>query len=184
MHFQQTSCAHISGHRPLAISMMLHIWNAARFNRIPTAILNDVTGPLECHGIIRRQRNCNKNKSGLYISTGPAGGTALLGVKTSAGSAMTICGSNTYSALQWRHNGRDSVSNHQPLVSLLSRLFRRRTKKTSRLRVTGLCAGNSPTTGEFPAQMASNAENVSIWWRYHGTGTLRLTYWFSMGSPL
>ena len=23
-------------------------------------------------------------------------------------------------------------------------------------------------TGEFPAQMASNAENVSIWWRHHG----------------
>ena len=22
--------------------------------------------------------------------------------------------------------------------------------------------------GEFPAQMASNAENVSIWWRHHG----------------
>ena len=29
-----------------------------------------------------------------------------------------------------------------------------------------LC-GNSPGTGEFPAQMASNAENVSIWWRHH-----------------
>ena len=27
--------------------------------------------------------------------------------------------------------------------------------------------GNSPVTGEFPAQMASNAENVSIWWRHH-----------------
>ena len=26
---------------------------------------------------------------------------------------------------------------------------------------------NSPGTGEFPAQMASNAENVSIWWRHH-----------------
>ena len=39
--------------------------------------------------------------------------------------------------------------------------------KTSKLRVTGLCAGNSPGTGEFPAQMASNAENVSIWWRHH-----------------
>ena len=25
----------------------------------------------------------------------------------------------------------------------------------------------SPATGEFPAQMASNAENVSIWWRHH-----------------
>ena len=42
-------------------------------------------------------------------------------------------------------------------------------KKTSKLRVTGLCAGNSPGTGEFPAQMASDAENVSIWWRHHGT---------------
>ena len=27
--------------------------------------------------------------------------------------------------------------------------------------------GNSPGAGEFPAQMASNAENVSIWWRHH-----------------
>ena len=35
-------------------------------------------------------------------------------------------------------------------------------QKTSKLRITGLCAGNSPVTGEFPAQMASNAENVSI----------------------
>ena len=46
--------------------------------------------------------------------------------------------------LQWRHNGRDSVSNHQSHVCLLNRLFRRRSKKTSKLRVTGLCAGNSP----------------------------------------
>ena len=44
---------------------------------------------------------------------------------------------------------------------------RRRSKKTSKLRATGLCAGNSPVTGEFPARMASNAENVSIWWRHH-----------------
>ena len=35
-------------------------------------------------------------------------------------------------------------------------------RKTSKLRVTGLCVGNSPGTGEFPAQMASNVENVSI----------------------
>ena len=50
---------------------------------------------------------------------------------------------------------------------LLNCFFRRRSKKTSKLCVTGLCAGNSPGTGEFPAQMASNAENVSIWWRHH-----------------
>ena len=29
------------------------------------------------------------------------------------------------------------------------------------------CAEKSPGTGEFLAQMASNAENVSIWWRHH-----------------
>ena len=62
--------------------------------------------------------------------------------------------------LQWRHNGRDSVSNHQPRECLLNRLIRCRSKKTSKLRVTGLCAGNSPETGEFPAQRSSNAENV------------------------
>ena len=71
------------------------------------------------------------------------------------------------SKLHWRHNGCDSVSNHQPHDCLLSRIFGRRSKKTSKLRVTGLCAGNSSGTGEFPAQMASNAENVSIWWRHH-----------------
>ena len=53
------------------------------------------------------------------------------------------------------------------LNSPASRLFRCRSKKTSKLRVTGLCARNSPVTGEFPAQLASNAENVSIWWRHH-----------------
>ena len=30
-----------------------------------------------------------------------------------------------------------------------------------------LC-GEFTVTGKFPAQMASNAENVSIWWRHHG----------------
>ena len=45
--------------------------------------------------------------------------------------------------------------------------LRRRSKKTSTLRVTGLCVGNSPVTGEFSAQRASNAENVSIWWRHN-----------------
>ena len=49
------------------------------------------------------------------------------------------------SSLQWRHNGRNSVSNHQPHDCLLNRLFRRRSQKTSKLRVTGLCGPvNSP----------------------------------------
>ena len=71
--------------------------------------------------------------------------------------------------LHWRHNDRDGVSNRQPHDCLLNCLFRRRSKKTSKLRVTDLCAGNSPVTGEFPAQKASNAENVFIWWRHHAS---------------
>ena len=46
------------------------------------------------------------------------------------------------------------------------------------LRVTGICAGNSPGTGEFPAQMVSNAENVSIWWRHHELRPLGMDYKF------
>ena len=37
---------------------------------------------------------------------------------------------------------------------------------------TAVCAGNSPVTGEFPAQMASNTENVSIWWRHYALNLL------------
>ena len=48
------------------------------------------------------------------------------------------------------------------LTVVYSTVYSGGSKKTSKLRVTGLCAGNSPVTGEFPAQMASNAENVSI----------------------
>ena len=60
------------------------------------------------------------------------------------------------STLQWCHNGLYGIN----------RLFGRRSKKTSKLRVTGLCAGNSPGIGEIPAQMASNTENFCIWWRH------------------
>ena len=73
---------------------------------------------------------------------------------------------------QWRHNERDGVWNHQR-HDLLNRLFKRRPTTT---RDTCLCAGNSPVTGEFPAQRASNAENVSIWWRHHGQHMPSLGY--------
>ena len=61
--------------------------------------------------------------------------------------------------LQCRHNERDGVSNHRRLLCWLNRLFWLRSKKTSKVRVTGLCEGKPPVT--------SNAENVSIWWRHH-----------------
>ena len=58
----------------------------------------------------------------------------------------------TVSPLRWRHNGHDGVSNHQPHDCLLNRLFRDIWNKTSKPCATGLCAGNSPETGEFPTQ--------------------------------
>ena len=57
--------------------------------------------------------------------------------------------------LQWRLNELEDVSNQQPHDRLLNHLFMRRSKKTSKLRVTGLCGENTPVTDEFPAQRAA-----------------------------
>ena len=67
-------------------------------------------------------------------------------------------GIEIWGALLWRLNGLDGFSNHRRIVCLLNCLLRRRSKKTSKLRLSGLCEGNSPVTGEFPAQRASDAE--------------------------
>ena len=99
--------------------------------------------------------------------------------ETSVGGLRSICFIHPRT-LQWRHNECNGVSNHQPDDCLLNRFYRNRSKKTSKLRVTGLCERNSQVTGEFPTQRASNTENVAIWWRQHRmrhtlTG-LRLVY--------
>ena len=65
-------------------------------------------------------------------------------------------------ALLWRHDGRDGVSHQQTPDCLLNRPFQRRSEKTSKFRVTGLCDGNSPMTGEFPAQRANSAEKLHL----------------------
>ena len=55
-------------------------------------------------------------------------------------------------------------------------LFRDGWKKTSNLRVTGLYTRNSPVAGDFLAQRACNAENISIWWRYHAPTRAAFTH--------
>ena len=80
---------------------------------------------------------------------------------------LSMCVTLQNISLQWRHDERDGVSNHQPHDYLLNCLFRHRSKKTSKLRFTGLCEGNSPVTDEFAAQRASYAENDFFWWRHH-----------------
>ena len=82
--------------------------------------------------------------------------------------------------LEWCHNKRDSVWYHRRFDCLPNRLFRRRSKKISKLRVTGLCEGNPAVTGGFPLQRASNAENfhfmTSSWYRSKYKGVLTLIF--------
>ena len=77
-------------------------------------------------------------------------------------------GVSLHLALHWRHNEGDGVSNHRRLYCLLNGLFRPGSERTPKLRITGLCEGNPPVTGEFCSQRTNNAENSSIWWRHHG----------------
>ena len=77
-------------------------------------------------------------------------------------------------SFQWHHNGCYGISNHWRLDCLLDRLFRRRSMKTSNLRVTGLCEGNSLVTGEFPSLRASNAEGKCFY--------LMVSSWYNMMS--
>ena len=57
--------------------------------------------------------------------------------KTHWGRVTHIC----VGTFHWRHNELDGVSDHQPRYCLLTCLSRHRLKKTSKLRVTGLCEG-------------------------------------------
>ena len=118
--------------------------------------------------VLQRGYVCASPKDMLFVSNTesekPHEDIVILSMNLSRSGNADMCSVYT---LRWRHNGRDSVSNYQSHDCLLIRLLRRRSKKTSKLRITGLCVGNSPGTGEFPAQMASDAENVSIWWRHH-----------------
>ena len=79
------------------------------------------------------------------------------------------------SALQWRHNERDGISNHRRIDCLLNRLFRRRSKKTSKLRVTDLCVGihrwrvNSPHKWSVTLKMFL-FDDVIMWPKFDNIG--------------
>ena len=69
------------------------------------------------------------------------------GIKNARSDNLTL---PWYNKSQWRHIERDGVSNERHLDCLLNHLFRRRSKRTPKLRVTGLCEGNPPVTSGFP----------------------------------
>ena len=87
---------------------------------------------------------------------------------------IKVAPNKKYIALPWRHYEFNGVSNHRRLDCLLKRWFERRSQKTSKptrhwpLCVGGGGGGDPPVSGGYPHKGDSNAENVSIWWRYHG----------------
>ena len=95
-----------------------------------------------------------------------------------------VCSQYSISELEWRHDERNGVSNFRRFEFLRNRLLRRRSKKISKLCVTGLCEGNSPMTCGFPSQRASIAEKVSNWWRHHMNPPSVLPIYLTWSSPL
>ena len=93
------------------------------------------------------------------------------------------------SSLHWRHNDHDGVSNHQPHGCLLNRLFRRRSKKASKLRVTGLCVENSPGPLNSPHKVQLRGKcfhlMTSSWlWRQSDEVSTHLKIGYSCGCSL
>ena len=70
--------------------------------------------------------------------------------------------------LTWRHNGHDGVSNHQPHDCLLNSFSGADQRKHQSSPSVAFVRGIHRGPANSIAQMASNVENVSIWWRHHG----------------
>ena len=89
-------------------------------------------------------------------------------------------------SLQWRHNGRNGVSKHRCLGCLHNRLLRRRSKKTPKIRVTGLCGGihrwtvNSPHKWPITRKMFP-FDDVIMW--YGGFDYIHTKPWDALTHP-
>ena len=97
----------------------------------------------------------------------------------------------------WRHNERDGVSNHRRLDCLHNRLFRRRSKKTSKLRVTGLRQSpfwwgihrwpvNSPHQGQVTWKMFPFDDVImnDSWYIVNWTLRNKLQWFFNRNSNI
>ena len=75
--------------------------------------------------------------------------------------------SQSHQTLQWRHNERDGISNHQPRDCLFNRLFKAQIKENIK------APRHWPSWGEFtgdrwiPRTKGQYHGKASIWWRHH-----------------
>ena len=101
----------------------------------------------------------------------------MMSIKVANPSSLTVL---TFLYFQWNlnHNTPKIFWHHDDVIidAMASQItsltivyptvIQTQIKENIKLRVTGLCVGHSPGTGEFPAQLASNAENVFIGWSH------------------
>ena len=111
-----------------------------------------------------RQQDTTSQSGGPHCYRGPKMAIAVLA------DVPALTGTRYSWTLQWRHNGRDGVSNHQPRFGY-STFIQAQIKENIKAPCHWSLCGNSPVTGEFPTQKVSNAEYASIWWRHHGSLT-------------
>ena len=86
--------------------------------------------------------------------------------------SMYVCWHLLACTLHWRQNDHGGVSNQQPHGCVLNRLFRRKSKKTPKLRVTVLCVGNSPHKGPVTRKMVQFDDVIMTYICVHDMPTL------------
>ena len=108
----------------------------------------------------------------------------------SLGSVIIISPGIGLVPLLWGYNEHDGVSNHQPYDCLLNCLFRRISKKTSKLRVTGLCAGNSPVNSPHKGPVMRKCFHLMTsschrkwWWRSFTPNGITNVQWVNSSPP-
>ena len=138
---------------PMMVSWLAHI-NVTRPQRVNSLAPVDVVVIWQIYVflklILRIDISSTSNRNWFQVNIiGRVGGKSTL-VQVRAWCSQAVSHYMGHlGALRWRHNESNGVSNHQPQGCLYNRLFSGRSKETSKLRVTGLCEGNSPVTGEF-----------------------------------
>ena len=128
-----------------------------------------ITNTEACRRSQIQQMNAhNQNKTTTKILPGPEVNNSDIGVKR----VHTCILVGLWKGIQSVHYNDVIMNAMASQITTLAIVFpsvysRHRSKKISKLRVTGLCEGNLPVTGEFLTQRDCNSENVSIWWRRH-----------------
>ena len=122
-----------------------HNLSVLRFEESPADDKNDLFFSAICTGIHGTKYNCvlqwmlvhrDPKRAAIGPLTKGQSWTDFY-VKLTLGTYF----SDIYCTLQWRHNGRDVISNHRRLDCVLNGLFRRKSKRTSKLRVTAFVRG-------------------------------------------